>query len=63
MDEDPDLRASGLRSVAILPLGYREADKGLAGQPDQGTPPARAVRHRSLILCALGVIPTEERKA
>ena len=27
MDEILDLRARGLRSVAILPLGYREADK------------------------------------
>ena len=34
--------------VAILPLGYREADKELAGQPDQVRRPC-AVRHQSLI--------------
>jgi nitroreductase len=27
VDEILDLRARGLRSVVILPLGYREADK------------------------------------
>jgi nitroreductase / dihydropteridine reductase len=42
LDEILKMRERGLRTVAIVPLGYL-AD---AGEPEDGAPPARAVRHR-----------------